>query len=63
MTIIETAARRLFALPAVTLAGVLQRLVEADARYRDDQHVRKLPDHLLHDVGLHREANGTMSRR
>ena len=36
------------------LSALLERVVEADRRYRDLHNLRELPDHLLRDVGLHR---------
>ena len=36
------------------LSALLERVVEADRRYRDLHKLRELPDHLLRDVGLHR---------
>lgn len=36
------------------MAGLLNRLIEADRTWRETRHLHRLPDHLLQDSGLTR---------
>ncbi|WP_112324073.1 hypothetical protein [Oceanibium sediminis] len=63
MSAIETFTRRLVALPQITLTGLVQMLLAADARYRERCHTSRLQPHLLDDAGLSRTLDGSLTRR
>lgn len=48
----ETTARPIF---SITLGGLFRHVLEADRRYREERHVRNLPDHVLKDIGVSRD--------
>jgi uncharacterized protein YjiS (DUF1127 family) len=49
--------------PRLTMRGLMQTLVIADARYRAAAQFAKLDDHLLRDIGVSRgDALATLRR-
>jgi uncharacterized protein YjiS (DUF1127 family) len=44
-------------------SAFLERVVEADRRSRDLQTLCDLPDHLLRDIGLHRDDLARLAGR
>lgn len=52
-----------FAWPRLTVRGLVQRLVDFDARYRNRMDMRALDDRMLRDVGLSRADVAAELRR
>lgn len=44
------------------LRGLIDRLLDADRRYRSARHLRGLPEHMLEDIGLTRGEADLLSR-
>ena len=49
--------------PRLTVRGLLQALVNADARHRAAVHFSRLDDHLLRDMGITRADRDAEVRR
>jgi uncharacterized protein YjiS (DUF1127 family) len=51
------------ALPRLSVRGVLDRIIAADARYRDRVNLMRLDDRLLRDMGASRADVAAELRR
>lgn len=52
-----------FGWPRLAVRGLIQRLVERDARYRNRAEMMALDDHILRDIGLTRADIAAELRR
>lgn len=56
MRVLATPRLRRASWPRLTLRSLIDRLVAADAAYRDAERLSRLDDYLLRDMGLTRDA-------
>ncbi len=56
MRVLATPRLRRAYWPHLSLRSLLDRLVAADAAYRDAERLARLDDHLLRDMGLTADA-------